>query len=43
VRQKLIDFGGSPKIGTPQDFRDRVDRDITSLRKVVIDKRIEME
>jgi tripartite-type tricarboxylate transporter receptor subunit TctC len=43
VRQKLIDFGGSPAASSPGEFRARVERDISNLRKVVSDRHIEME
>lgn len=43
VRQKLIDFGGSPRASSPEEFRQRVERDIGNLKKVVADRRIELE
>jgi tripartite-type tricarboxylate transporter receptor subunit TctC len=43
IRQKLIDWGGSPKVGTPAEFRARVDNDIQNMRRVVADRKIETE
>jgi tripartite-type tricarboxylate transporter receptor subunit TctC len=43
VRQKLIDFGGSPRASSPTEFRQRVERDITNLKKVVASRHIELE
>lgn len=43
VRQKLIDFGGTPRASSPAEFRQRVERDIGNLKKVVADRRIELE
>ena len=43
VRQKLIDFGGSPRASSAAEFRQRVERDITNLKKVVANRRIELE
>ena len=43
VRQKLISFGGSPNASTPQEFKMRVERDIRNLKKVIVDKKIELE
>jgi tripartite-type tricarboxylate transporter receptor subunit TctC len=43
VRQKLIDWGGTPTVGSPADFKARVERDIQSLRRIVLDRRIERE
>lgn len=43
VHQKLVEWGGSPSAGTPQEFQDRVARDIDRLRRVVADRRIERE
>ena len=43
VRQKLMDFGGSPRASSPSEFRQRVERDITNLKKVVSSRHIELE
>jgi hypothetical protein len=43
VRQKLMDFGGSPRASNPAEFRQRVERDITNLKKVVSSRHIELE
>lgn len=43
VRQKLIDLGGSPRASSPLEFQTRVERDIDNLRRVVSQRRIELE
>jgi tripartite-type tricarboxylate transporter receptor subunit TctC len=43
VRQKLLDLGGSPRASSPAEFQNRVERDIDNLRKVVTQRRIELE
>ncbi|MCE2879453.1 MAG: tripartite tricarboxylate transporter substrate binding protein [Comamonadaceae bacterium] len=43
VRQRLIDWGGSPQASTPAEFKGRVERDIQALKRVVADRKIEME
>jgi tripartite-type tricarboxylate transporter receptor subunit TctC len=43
IRQKLIDWGGTPLTGSPVEFQARVSRDIQSLRKVVAERNIDME
>ena len=43
VKQKLISFGGSPSASSPNEFKMRVERDIRSLKKVIQDKKIELE
>jgi tripartite-type tricarboxylate transporter receptor subunit TctC len=43
VRQKLVDLGGNPRASSPAEFQARVQRDIDSLRKVVSQRRIELE
>jgi tripartite-type tricarboxylate transporter receptor subunit TctC len=43
VRQKLIDFGGSPRASSSAEFRQRVERDITNLKKVVVSRHIDLE
>ena len=43
VREKLIGFGGAPQASTPAEFKARVERDIDSLRKVALQRKIEAE
>jgi tripartite-type tricarboxylate transporter receptor subunit TctC len=43
VRQKLISFGGSPNPSSSNEFKMRVERDIRNLKKVIQDKKIELE
>jgi tripartite-type tricarboxylate transporter receptor subunit TctC len=43
VKQKLISFGGSPQASSPNEFRTRVERDVRNLKKVIQDKKIELE
>ncbi len=43
VKQKLIALGGSPRASSPAEFQTRVERDIENLRKVVSQRRIELE
>ncbi len=43
VRQRLLDFGGQPQASTGEAFRERVQRDILNLRKVVSERKIESE
>ena len=43
IRQRLIDWGGSPQASTPTEFKARVERDITNLRKVMTERKIEQE
>jgi len=43
VKQKLISFGGSPNASSPNEFKIRVERDIRNLKKVIQDKKIELE
>ncbi|MEI7975700.1 MAG: tripartite tricarboxylate transporter substrate-binding protein [Betaproteobacteria bacterium] len=43
VKQKLISFGGSPNASSPNEFKMRVERDIRNLKKVIQDKKIELE
>jgi tripartite-type tricarboxylate transporter receptor subunit TctC len=43
VKQKLISFGGSPQASSSNEFKTRVERDIRSLKKVIQDKKIELE
>lgn len=43
VKQKLIDWGGSPRASTPTEFRNRVEGEIRQLSKIVIDRKIEAQ
>jgi len=43
VKQKLIDWGGSPRASTPAEFRARVDGEIRQLSKIVAERRIEAQ
>ena len=43
VRQKMIDFGGQPQASSPSEFRQRVERDIANMRKVMAERKIEQE
>jgi tripartite-type tricarboxylate transporter receptor subunit TctC len=43
VRDKLIGFGGAPQASSPAEFKARVERDIDSLRKVALQRKIEAE
>jgi tripartite-type tricarboxylate transporter receptor subunit TctC len=43
IKQKLIAFGGSPAASSPQEFKARVEKDIRNLKKVVQDKKIDLE
>lgn len=43
VRQRLISLGGSPNASSSNEFKTRVERDIRSLKKVIQDKKIELE
>ena len=43
IRQRLIELGGQPQASSPAEFRARVERDITSLRKVMTDRKIDQE
>ena len=43
VRQRLLDFGGQPQAGSSTEFRERVQRDILNLRKLVSERKIEPE
>jgi tripartite-type tricarboxylate transporter receptor subunit TctC len=43
VKQRLISFGGSPNASSPNEFKQRVERDIRNLKKVIQDKKIELE
>jgi tripartite-type tricarboxylate transporter receptor subunit TctC len=43
IKQKLIAWGGSPKVGSPAEFKTRVENDIQNMRKVVSSRNIELE
>jgi tripartite-type tricarboxylate transporter receptor subunit TctC len=43
VRQRLISFGGSPNASSSNEFKQLVERDIRNLKKVIQDKKIELE
>lgn len=43
VKQKLIDWGGSPRASTPTEFRNRVEGEIRQLSKIVTERKIEAQ
>jgi len=43
VKQKLIDWGGSPRASTPAEFRNRVEGEIRQLSKIVVERKIEAQ
>ncbi len=43
VQRQLTDWGGVAKASSPAEFQARVERDIGALRKVVAERRIDME
>jgi tripartite-type tricarboxylate transporter receptor subunit TctC len=43
VKQKLIAWGGSPKVSSPTEFKTRVDNDIQNMRRIVSSRNIELE
>ncbi len=43
VKQRLIDWGGTPQASTPEAFRQRVQNDIRQLTRVVADRKIETQ
>jgi tripartite-type tricarboxylate transporter receptor subunit TctC len=43
VRQKLIAWGGAPKVGTGTEFRNRVENDIQNMKRIVSTRNIETE
>lgn len=43
VKQQLIDWGGSPKASSPEEFHARVENDIRRLRAVVVQRNIQAE
>lgn len=43
VKQKLIEWGGSPRASTPTEFRNRVEGEIRQLSKIVTERKIEAQ
>ncbi|OVZ57287.1 hypothetical protein CDO44_19540 [Pigmentiphaga sp. NML080357] len=43
VRQQLVDWGGSPRASSPEEFQARVENDIRRLRAVVVQRNIQAE
>ena len=43
VKQKLIDWGGNPRVSTPTEFRNRVEGEIRQLSKIVTERKIEAQ
>lgn len=43
VRQRLIDWGGSPRASSPAEFRNRVEGEIRQLSKIVAERKIEAQ
>jgi tripartite-type tricarboxylate transporter receptor subunit TctC len=43
VKQKLIAWGGAPKVSTSTEFKTRVDQDIQNMRRIVSSRNIELE
>ncbi len=43
VKQKLIEWGGSPRTSTPTEFRNRVEGEIRQLSKIVAERKIEAQ
>ena len=43
VKQKLIEFGGTPQLVSPSQFRSRVEQDISNFKKIVITNNINLE
>jgi tripartite-type tricarboxylate transporter receptor subunit TctC len=43
VKQKLIAWGGAPKVGSAAEFRSRVENDIQNMKRVVATRGIETE
>jgi len=43
VKQRLIDWGGSPRASTPAEFRSRVEGEIRQLSKIVAERKIEAQ
>ena len=43
VRQRLIDWGGTPQASTPAQFRSRVENEIRQLSRIVNERKIESQ
>lgn len=43
IKQRLIDWGGSPRASTPSEFRNRVEGEIRQLSKIVTERKIEAQ
>ncbi len=43
VKQRLIDWGGSPRASTPAEFRSRVEGEIRQLGRIVAERKIEAQ
>lgn len=43
IKQRLIDWGGSPRASTPTEFRNRVEGEIRQLSKIVTERKIEAQ
>ena len=43
VRQRLIDWGGTPQASTPAQFRSRVENEIRQLSRIVTERKIESQ
>jgi len=43
IRQRLVELGGQPQASSPTEFRTRVERDISNLRKVMAERKIDQE
>lgn len=43
VKGKLMELGGSPQASSPAEFKARVERDIARMRKIVSDRKIELQ
>jgi len=40
IRQRFIDMGAAPKVGTPDEFRQLAEKDLTQWRKVIDNRNI---
>jgi tripartite-type tricarboxylate transporter receptor subunit TctC len=43
IRQQLTAWGGSPKASSPEEFKNRVDKDIRRLQAIVADRKIQTQ
>ncbi|VCU69767.1 Tripartite tricarboxylate transporter family receptor [Pigmentiphaga humi] len=43
VHQQLVDWGGTPRASSPDEFRTRVESDIERLRAVVVQRKIQAD